>query len=368
LDEAGDLHLLCSRKDGMGARVSNLLWTWRLARKIGARTLCYWPPLDSYYGAATGVAELFDVGRIAATGLRHELAIVDARPSDHFSPRLIPLIPGEPVDPRLYAVSSARIEAGRDLPVMDTAIGPLLAPGESAEQALAEVRQLFARLPLRGNLRLGIKHARRNAGLASMVAVHVRRGDIVEVLRHECAHFSPASLEPGSLLDRYTEHFFRGCAPTAAYLRLIRPYLKQGFRIAFFSDTPGAAAPFTKRFGDKMILGDSLAPAGLSGLQEALFEMAVMSRCHAIIGAKSQFSTLASMIGDTALVDARRHVTGEEFLLAYRQATDFDRLEPVAQAGVAEVLLRHLERINAMENWGLVRQDVLRLMDLRVPA
>jgi hypothetical protein len=352
----------------MGARLSNLLWTWRLARGMGARTLAFWPPFDSYYGEVNGIGDLLDMSQLAASSLREELAIVDGRPADHIHPRLINLSSRERCDPRLYAVSPAAMAGGRDVPIIHTAVGPLLTPGETKGQAIREARELFAQLPLQLGLRNALKRASRTYNLNRMVAVHVRRGDIVDVLGDASANFGPESLEPSSPLDRYTEHFFRCCPPTAGYLRLVRPYLKQGFRVLFFSDSPGAARPFTKRFGDKIVLGDDLAPSRMKGLQRAMFELVLMSRCHVILGAKSLFSSLASVAGGAELIDARHHASADEFLAAYKSVTRFDSLSPAARAGVTEVLLRNVQQNNVLKMWSLAGEDVLRLLEAPIPA
>jgi len=145
-------------------------------------------------------------------------------------------------------------------------------------------------------------------------------------------------------------------------VRLVRRYLTEGYGILFFSDTPGAAHPFQKRFPYKLMTAESLPTPQLTGIQRALFEILLMSRCHAIIGAKSMFSNLASLIGGAPLVDARRETTPEEFMRVYKRAVRFDSLAPEIRAGISQVLVRKLEENRLLDLWGTGGEDILRLL------
>jgi hypothetical protein len=356
-------YLLCSRKDGIGARLVNLLWTWRLARAGGLRTLCFWPPMDPYYGSTSGVGDLIDRLALATGPISDELRIIDGRPSDMLNPVVTRVDPDRPCDPAALAYSLGRIRGSKSpaVPVIDNG-GPMLTAGEDPAAAAEQVRALFASLPLAPRIEKSVKAVAKDHNFSRLVAVHVRGGDIVEVLREACEGFTPEALEPDSDLDRYTDHFFRGYAPSPACVRLLRPYLQQDFGLLFFSDTPGAVDPFQKKFPYKLIKADDLAPVPLNEIQRALFEILMMSRCHAIIGAKSMFSTLASLIGGVPIQDARRQATPEEFLGAYKWASGFERLAPEIQAGVSQVMLRKLGQNGLQEQWNADGETVLRIL------
>lgn len=357
-------YLLCSRKDGTGARLNNLIWTWRLAHASGLRTLCFWPPMDPYYGQHSGVGDLVDVLALTTGDLGDELRIIDGRPTDFLNPEILRPMPEDACDPAAWAYAPGKLRGSKAPPsvVIDSGLGPLVMAGEDPETATQEARALFAGLPLKARIEKSVKAVNKLHALDRLVAVHVRAGDIVEVLRGACHGFTPEALEPGSVLDRYTEHFFRGCAPPPAYIRLVRPYLKQGYGLLFFSDTPAAAEPFERRFPYKLVKASELAPVPLTEIQRALFEIMLMSRCHAIIGAKSMFSNLASLIGGKPVEDVRRHASPEEFLRAYKRAIGFSELAPEARAGVSQVLVRKLEQNRLLGMWNTDSEDVLRLL------
>ena len=358
-------YLLCSRKDGIGARLVNLIWTWRLARAAGLRTLCFWPPMDPYYGETTGAGDLIDLLALTTGEFGDDLRIIDGRPVDYLIPETIQPSAEEPCDPSAWVYQPGAIRGVKapPSPVIDTGIGPLLTPGEDPAAATEEARYLFSRLPLKPRIEKSLKAVNKVQPLSRMIAVHVRAGDIVEVLRGAGQSFTPEAMQPGSVLDRYTEHFFRGCAPHTAYLRLVRPFMKQGYGLLFFSDTPAAALTYEKRFQYKLVKARDLAPTRLTDIQRALFEILMMSRCHAIIGTKSMFSTLASLVSGGAVIDARREATPEEFLRAYKRAVVFNSLGPEARAGVSQVLVRKLAQNGLLGLWNMDGEQVLRLLD-----
>ena len=361
----GESYLLCARKDGTGARLSNLLWTWRLASQVGARTLVFWPPMDSYYGETTGVGDLIDIFELTTSPLRHELQIVDGRPADAFTPEIIDLDPAKACDVQRYLVDPSQIyrnKAAPPVPVIQTATGPLLMRGETRKAASAQAGALFARLPFRQTIRRPLKLVRRAHDMKSMVAVHVRRGDIIEVLQDACAQFTPEARRSGSVFDRYTEHFFRCCAPVETYERVLRPLLEQGKTILLFSDTAEMAAPFLERFGERVILASALAPPKLTGLQQAVFEVLLMGACPVIVGTKSLFGNLAAVLNGAYFIDVRNHATAEEFVSAYRQAIGFERMDGEVRAAVGEVLVRKLRENTLSGLWNAADDDILRIL------
>lgn len=360
-----DRYLLCSRKDGIGARLCNLVWTWRLARNSGLGTLCLWPSMAPYYGNANGVADILDVYTLATSSLQDELRIIDAKPIDTFWSEVVRLRPRERHEANDYAVSpSLGIGTKRKpFPVIDSLAGPLLAPGEDPASATQSARELFGRLPLSWRIRQNLDSVNTSLDLTKMIAVHVRRGDIIDTLRSACAEFTPESKEPGSALDVCTAHFLRGCVPPSTYLDLMRPYLEQGYGVLFFSDTPGSAQLFESEIRSPLIRAAGLSSLPLSPSQQAMFEMVLMSRCHAIVGPRSLFSRTASLMGGAPLIDAHRRSSAEDFLQTYARAVRFRHLEPGARAGAAHVLVRALKHEGFLERWETGEGDILRLLE-----
>ncbi len=356
--------LLCSRKDGVGARLANLLWTWRFARGAGLRTICFWPPLPSYYASNAGAQEVVDLASPRAAELKDELGIVDGRPRDYFRPAFVELDYGKALDPADYAVSASDI-AGEETPrarVITSADRPPFREGETPAEVLEDAKRVFARLPLPARIVDAVDSLAGQHDFGRLVAVHVRRGDIVEGLRTACLAFGPDDLLPRSMLDRYTQHYLRGCAPTRTYLAIAKRFVETGHRIMFFSDTPSTASAFQKRFASDLLFAADLAPARLNSVQQALFEIVLMSRCSAIVATVSKFSTLASVIGGAPLLDVRGEATPAHTIRAFRRASGFDELPADVRAGVTEILLRQLQRGRQLRRWKVDADEIRRLL------
>ena len=325
--------------------------------------MCFWPPLPAYYSGASGADEVLDLDALHA-GLEDELRVIDGRPGQLVHPRWVIPSRRREHDPTDHAVGAdLTCPAGTHAPVITSTDGPLLRAGEDRADAINEARALFARLPLHKRLADAVDRVAREHDLSRMVAVHVRSGDIVEGLRRACLDFAPEGLRAGSVLDKYTQHFFRGCAPTTSYMSVAERFVREGYGILFFSDTPATAQPFQERFAAELLFAASLAPAGLSSVQQALFEIILMSRCHAIVGTKSKFSTLASLIGDAGVIDVRKKATPGDSIEAFRRAAGFDELPPDARAGVSEVVLRQLEQGRFLRRWQASAEEIRRLLE-----
>jgi len=86
-----DRYLFCARKDGVGARLANLLWTWRLAQRADLRTLCFWPQMARVHGLSAGFRDLFDPVGLATEPVGQELKVVDGSPQDFIRAQIVNL-------------------------------------------------------------------------------------------------------------------------------------------------------------------------------------------------------------------------------------------------------------------------------------
>ena len=349
----------------MGARLANILWTWRLARKIGARTLAFWPPMPWYPGEGLGASELFDVAALATSPLRDELQIVVGRPQDHIKVELVELDPSLVMDPRQFVASFARKERVK---LLQAIRGPLLMEGETAAEAAAEARELFFSLPFCRNVRMAFKEARGRHDLRRMVAVHYRRGDIIPALTASCNEFVSAPNKRHERFENCIEHYFRCCPPMKAYETILQPLVEQGFDILFCSDSPSLSARLAERFGPRVIAARDLAPGYLSVLQRALFELLLMSQCHAILGSKSVFGNLAAAISRGTFVDARFKSRPEEFIGELLTTIGYRGLKTRARSAVAAVVMDKINSFRLLEVWSVDEAHVQAILSAREPA
>ena len=356
-------HIICTRPDGLGARLSTLLWTWRIARKIDARVLVFWPPMPPRYGEDVKARDLLDTFELATHPLRGELQIVEGHCEDHFRPKYLNLYRKTRHDP-LDLVTMLPVERRSPRPrsVVVGWRGPFLMPGEAAAAALAEIPPLFARLPVQADIRLAVERAARHIDFAKTVAVHIRRGDIPDFMTAVCAAWNAGEGEDEEVLERRIGAFLMRCAPLQTYVRLTRPFVTQGFKILFFSDSPRLAEELSERVGRRLLMAQTFAPKELTDIQRAFFELSLMSRCPVVIGAKSAFGTLAATVGGGVFVDAQLDTRPEELIGAVWEHLDPLGLSPQVRATVSDVIFRVILKLDVMDRWQSTPEEVLSLV------
>ena len=340
---ARERHLICERRDGIGCRLLTLLWTWRLARKIDARVVMFWPPFPPLYGASEGPGEVFDVFRLTSAPLRDEIQIVDGRGNEHFRAKYVQLyrkLRYHPDD--LVSVLPVLGDTPVSLPVIGGGWrDPFVLKGESEAQALAEIPELFSRLPIRRDIRNAVIRAAKGAKLYRRVAVHIRRGDVLENVRAACKEYAVNPAENRDLVEGRLITFLSRCPPLDAYVRMLRPLVEQGIDPLLFSDSPEFAHDLAERLGlDGRSIAQSLAPAGFSQVQQALFEALVMSQCRYIVGARSAFNMLANVIGAAQFLNVQFELKSAEFIESVWSALRPIRLRRDVKADILEIMLK----------------------------
>ncbi len=356
-------HIICTRPDGLGARLSNLLWTWRIARRLDARVLMFWPPMDPHYGEEVRVGDLLDTFELATHPLRGELQIVESACDEHFRPKHLNLYRKTSHDPLdLVTMLPAERRSPRPSSVIASWRGPFLMPGESASAALAEIPPLFAKLPVQREIRIAVERAARHIDFTRTVAVHVRRGDIPDLMITACAAWNAGEEGDREMLEKRIGAFLMRCAPLQTYVRLTRPFVKQRFKILFFSDSPQVAEELSERIGRRLLMAQTFSSKEFTDIQRAFFELLLMSRCPVVIGAKSAFGTLAATAGGGRFVDAQLDTRPEELIGAVWEHLDPLCLSPQARATISDVIFRVILRLDVMDRWQTAPEEILNMV------
>ena len=291
--------IICQRGDGIGGRLLTLLWTLRLARKVDAGVLMFWPKLELFYNNQSSAGDIFDLYRLASPPLRDRLQIVDGDCRKFMRRNEVSLGRGKVHDPRPLVVPVDADPWAQQLPVVvGSWEGPILAAGETAREALAEMPSVFADLPMRRDLMGQVDWAAKHYRLRKVVAVHIRRGEIVHNLREAVAGFRPDEPTSQDLLTFRIGTFARRCMSVDNFADALREFVDQGRTILVFSDEPGVHLELAQALGTTNVLAAaSLAPDKFTAMQQAFVEACLMSRCRYIVGPRSAYSWLAHVIG-----------------------------------------------------------------------
>ena len=326
--------IICQRGDGIGGRLLTLLWTLRLARKVGAGVLMFWPKLELFYEDSSSAGEIFDLYRLASPPVRDRLQIVDGDCRKFIRPNELNLGRRKVTDPSAFVVPVDARPGSQELPVIvGHWEGPLLMPGETAPEALAEMPSVFADLPIRRDLMVEVDRVAKAHGLSEMVAVHIRRGEIVRNLREAAAGFRLDQPVSHDLLTFRIGTFARRCMSLDNFAEVLREFVDQGRTILVFSDERGVHEELAAALGTpKVLSAAALVSGGFTAMQQAFIETCLMSRCHCVVGARSAYSWLANVIGANQRIQLTESSRTVEDCAAF------------ALRSVADELLVHPER------------------------
>lgn len=124
------------------------------------------------------------------------------------------------------------------------------------------------------------------------VAVHIRRGDIVEgESRHKL--------------------FNAKYAPLGWYRKIIGDLLEAGTPVLLFCDDGALASSLVGHFPDLKTI-DRTSLARLSKFQRDIYELSALARCARVVAAHSGFSHLASLIAGHPLESAQSFIPGQD--------------------------------------------------------
>jgi len=301
------------RSDGLIARCSAFLHMWRFARQVGGQTFVLWDTGTRASDASwshDGVVSnlLWDLPSFYATGGARELVFSDYRGSPRGTLRQL-------AEPEFAAGGPAGYRredfVGGPFTFLEKSPQKYRFHDETKQAAVDHVAELWRMLPLNLAVQRALHEARRQIGGAPYAAVHVRRGDIIGVLRHALP-----GLAAGVMDERTHRYFYHLCgrtAPLHSYFPLADEQLALGRRIVFFSDTPELAGAFLDRYGpDRVIDGTTLSPPGLLPIQRAMIDFQLITRARAVISTSTGYSLFAAEIGSIPHRIATQYATVDD--------------------------------------------------------
>lgn len=287
---AKDVALIGFRQDRIGARLICLLNVMRLARKFGIRGRYLWlSQPDGPYPELVDPRHFLTPEFVAA-----HIEIVDEAPSRAGWQNVRAAAPG------MNAAGFARALADGRRYECDAMSETVRFLDEDPAEVAAEMRAVAQNLQLSPRLAQALDEARRviaRAGGGQPIAIHVRRGDILDG-----DPWSYSSWSAKYVPDEFFRIFIgRHRGPVIA-----------------FSDTPAAVAHL--RRGDARVLAADalLDTAALTPAERDLLELLLMAGC-AEVGAPAQsaFSRAAAVIGDCRILPLPNGLTDAERRAGY---------------------------------------------------
>lgn len=313
--------LISWRSDGLGGRFHNFLWSWRASLLLNRRLLVYWPRAKSvvraHFGEDYRVSNIFDL-RVLYEKFEQPPIFIE-QDEDNIDIKNATMMSVSQKGRRCIDLDEYR---RIDTIIGNTSYLPILDGDENEDIARADISQLFSSIPTHPKIDKILSEITRNIDLDASIGLHFRRGDIISSLNSSSKIFLDDN--KADALYKYSQFYFRKCAPKAAYVRAAQQFLttddnvdKKGKKIVVFSDDPNGVSKIKNSFEDGVVYDLREYFKNLLPIQLAFLEMLLMSKCNAIFSTASGFSQSAE------LLSGKKAVSVQEFANIHEIAKDY---------------------------------------------
>jgi hypothetical protein len=327
--------IYCSRPDGLGTRLMNLGWSWRLARKMGAITVAAWqgvpPTLAGWNWRGARVSDILDMKSIMMKR-KSPLRIYDGEYRPDPSWPMFNQTSGW--KRKSYNIDAANFFHESNVVCYEHHI-PLLFSGENLKEASIEFSSLMRSLPLTEPVERARGAALSASGGADFIAIHCRRGDLVDNIRIAATKINEGAENSSRDLDAWLTYYIWKSTPLSVVINTVESVLNRDMRVYLSTDDADSRSKINAKYGDMMIVGPEAAQ--MSGLQYDMADIVIQSDAREILGAQSAFPRAASLIGNVPL--NRMPASLQDF-----EADLVDILEPCRlPSGVVDFALARLQ-------------------------
>lgn len=298
------------RSARLAARLQLLTYAWRFARGVGGRVVCLWPRLAGSAairdGDAYHPATIFDLTRFYAEGGADELVFLEGSAAGPAKARSLrdDVHEGERREGfQRERLRSADIFFERLPPTFRFADEP-----DDLERFRADLRTTWDRLPYQPAVDRTLEAATRRTG-DDYVALHVRRGDVIDSLRRELPLIDGEGLGEERFVSLIRAYVTR-VAPLASYEPAVRRALQSGQRIVFTSDSPETIDHFVSAFGRGAFIPTTLIAQNRPPIFKAFVDFNLIMRSREVISTDGIYASFAAMLGGGRLTD----ISGEASL------------------------------------------------------
>lgn len=296
------------RKDRLISRIRHMMYAWRFGRKVGAQSVVLWLPTSRKYipddGTDFDISLLFDVFELNRREEFSDLTIANGRTwINHDFPIVKDVLPLDPT--RSPEQTQAELYAHGNTFITEDLVGYRF-DNESRWNMLSELKSLFTSLPLTPKISTQLDAVSSQLSGSPYTIVHIRRGDVMRVLRENLAKERVGDDDIHQLLRR--------TAPIDLYLKIIEEKkILNDSMVIVSSDDAEVARLLQKRLGtDKCRLVTEFEFKGYK-IQRDFFDFLIFQRAQRIVGTKgSVYGKYASIFGSGDFVDVVFRPTPEE--------------------------------------------------------
>jgi hypothetical protein len=292
------------RGDRLIARLKHMFHAWRFADQVHGRVVMMWPPNPAFWhqfdGADYSPSHIFDLRTFYAEGGGDDLVFLEGKlafPAQRRSLR----------DDEFAAMRSHKFERDyfiRHAPTFHEQHAMTFSfkdEPRSREYTNRSIRKLYDRLPHDPVFARSLKTAQDKLGTEDYVGLHVRRGDVAEMLRLDLPKLADDALPP-ERLALLIGHYVCRTALDEFYYPEIEAAIRAGRKVVYFSDSPGTLTDFANAFGRRYFV-DAETFRARHPIQKAFLDFNLLIGAGTIVSTGSNYASFAATLGKAELIN-----------------------------------------------------------------
>lgn len=292
------------RGDRLIARLKHLFYTWRFADQVDGRIVMLWPPLPAFWRQFDGddysPSNIFDLREFYGSGGGDRLIFLET--SQNFPPQRASLRDPEFEAMRPHAFERSYFK-GKPLQFHEhnAAVFSFADEPRTREHTHATLRRLYDSLPHDPSIVRALQSARERIGPDGYVGLHVRRGDVDEMLRLDLPKLASGKL-PADRLALLMGHYVCRTALDEFYHPEIEAAIREGRKIVYFSDSPETIGRFASAFGKQHFMDATVFKARLP-VQKAFLDFNLLAGASRIVSTGSNYASFAATLANIDLIN-----------------------------------------------------------------
>ncbi len=276
-----------------------MMYAWRFGRKVDAQTVMLWLPTTKKYIADDGtdfdIGLLFDYFQLNSRDEFSDLRIMNGKTWLNHDLRVVKDVLS--LDPaRTPEETKEALYKHGDTFITDDLVGYRF-DNESRWDMLSDLSRQFKSLPIEPSITKQLDAISSELSGEPYTIVHVRRGDVMRVLR--------SNLEAGCVGDDDLQQLLKRTAPVQHYLDIIEEHgVLKDSRVLVSSDDPTVAKKIQLRLGEDKCKRVSDFKFKGHKIQRDFFDFLIFVRAQRIIGTRgSVYGKYASIFGGSEFID-----------------------------------------------------------------
>jgi hypothetical protein len=296
------------------ARLQLIVYCWRFAQRVDGRVVAIWPPLTEFYrridGAEYSPSLIFDLEVFYGGGGAESLVFLEGRiPTPKMSRSVRDREFADQI-PNTFDAENFRRNALTFHELLPITYSFKDEP-KDIDYFRRSLRKTYEALPHHPLIIHVLNDSRRRIAAESYVGLHVRRGDIIDLLRNELPRLEGGLVSEAQLASVLRAYLGRTTL-YESYYGPVEDAIAEGRKVVFFSDSPETFDHFAAKFGGRHFVNAARLVKPRHAIQKAFVDFNLLVGASRIISTGgSIYASFAAMLGGGRLINVAGTVSLE---------------------------------------------------------